>query len=516
MDPTTTKYMIKAKFRTDGTVEKPDVVGAVFGQTEGLLGNELDMRDLQKSARIGRVEVIIETKKGKSEGTIEVPSALEKVETAIIAAALEAIDRVGPCKAQIRVDAIKDVRGSRRGQVIERAKELLQLIVEDDSAQSSNLMDEVRSAVQVAEVVRYGKDKLWAGPAVAKSEDVILVEGRNDVLNLLRCGVKNAISVEGTGVPDSIVELCKERVTTIFVDGDRGGEMIARELLQSCEIDFVARAPATREVEEIPFKLVQKALNGRMAASQYASQLGVTALGSSKSKSGAKATKKAEEKPARGRGRKSDDDKEDKPSRGRGRSRKADDDEDDKPKRGRGRGRKSDDDEEDDKPSRGRGRGRSRRDDDEDDEDDKPKRGRGRGRKSDDEEEDDKPSRGRGRGRSSDDDKPSRGRSRAKRDLAPELQAAREILDDIGGSLKAVILDQDGKELKKGIAVRELADTLRSSKDKIGSIVFDGVVTQRLLDIAAEKEIARVVGVKVGNVSKAPEGVEVVTKAELE
>ena len=124
IDPNTTKYMIKAKLTADGIVEKPDVVGAIFGQTEGLLGDELDRRDLQKSGRIGRIEVDVQSKGGRSEGIVYVSSSLDQVETAILASALETIDRVGPCKAGIRVLGIEDVRGTKREQVVERAKEL--------------------------------------------------------------------------------------------------------------------------------------------------------------------------------------------------------------------------------------------------------------------------------------------------------------------------------------------------------------------------------------------------------
>src|SRR5438445_792931 len=122
IDPSTTKYLIQARLEAEGIVEKPDVVGAVFGQTEGLLGEELDLRDLQKSGRIGRIEVDVQSKKGRSEGTILIPSSLDQVETSILAAALETIDRVGPCKATIKVDKVEDTRVTKRNKIIERAR----------------------------------------------------------------------------------------------------------------------------------------------------------------------------------------------------------------------------------------------------------------------------------------------------------------------------------------------------------------------------------------------------------
>ena len=191
----------------DGIVDKPDVVGAIFGQTEGLLGDELDLRDLQKSGRIGRIEVDVQSKSGKSEGIVLVSSSLDQVETAILASALETIDRVGPCKAGMRVLGIEDVRVSKREQVVERAKELLNDLIKQSKGKSSDLTESIRQSIQVEEITTYGKDHCPAGPAVKDSEAIIIVEGRSDVLNLLRAGVKNAIAVEGTNIPEAVQEL---------------------------------------------------------------------------------------------------------------------------------------------------------------------------------------------------------------------------------------------------------------------------------------------------------------------
>ena len=60
----TTKYIINAQFEVDGVVEKPDVVGAIFGQTEGLLGEDLDLRELQKTGRIGRIDISVKSRNG--------------------------------------------------------------------------------------------------------------------------------------------------------------------------------------------------------------------------------------------------------------------------------------------------------------------------------------------------------------------------------------------------------------------------------------------------------------------
>jgi DNA primase len=269
IDPSTTKYMIKATIKADGVVEKSDVVGAIFGQTEGLLGDELDLRELQRSARVGRIEVELESKNGKSEGTISLPTSLDKVETVILAAAFESIDRVGPCKATIKVDEVEDVRVSRRKSVIERAKTLLNEVIEKGKIEGESIADTVRQAVQVEEITNFGTDHCPAGPNIEQSDAIIIVEGRRDVLNLLKYGIKNVIAVGGTNVPRTVADLTKEKITTVFVDGDRGGELILRELLQVADVDFVARAPQTREVEEIPQKLIMKSLKNKIPREQF-------------------------------------------------------------------------------------------------------------------------------------------------------------------------------------------------------------------------------------------------------
>ena len=269
LDPTTVKYLIKAKILTDGVVEKPDVVGAIFGQTEGLLGEELDLRDLQKSGRIGRIEVNIESKKGKSDGEIIVPSSLDKVETSILASSLETIDRVGPCKAKIEVIKVEDVRVEKRNRIIVRAKQLLTKLIEETKTQGFGITETVRDAVHVEEITSYGPDKSPAGPNIDTSDAIIIVEGRSDVLNLLKYGIKNAIAVEGTSIPKSIQELSKAKIVTAFVDGDRGGNLILKELLQIAEVDFVTTAPPNSEVEELTYKQVVKALRNKIPVEQY-------------------------------------------------------------------------------------------------------------------------------------------------------------------------------------------------------------------------------------------------------
>ncbi|RLF36790.1 MAG: DNA primase [Thermoplasmata archaeon] len=373
IDPATTKYLIKAHIKADGIIEKSDVVGAIFGQTEGLLGDELDLRELQRSARVGRIEVELESKNGKSEGTITLPTSLDKVETVILAAAFESIDRVGPCKATITATQVEDVRVVRRKQVIERAKELLNQVMEEGKIEGESIADTVRQAVQVEEITNYGPDHCPAGPNIEKSDAIIIVEGRRDVLNLLKYGIKNVIAVGGTNIPKTVIDLTKERISTAFVDGDRGGELILKELLQTADIDFVARAPATREVEEIPQKLIMKALKNKIPAEQYAEMYDI------------KIEKKEEKEPSAAVAALRKEKKEEKP-------------------------------------------------------------------KAEEESKKEK-----------------------EKIISDKQKTYGKILKEISGSLKAVLFDKNGKEIKK-IPVRELTDSLKKSNN-ISTVVCDGIMT---------------------------------------
>jgi len=293
IDPTSSKYLIRASIRANGVVNKSDVVGAVFGQTEGLLGDELDLRDLQKSGRMGRVEVEIKSDKGKSVGEIVISSSMDQVETSVFAAALETVERVGPCKATVKITTLEDSRSSKREIIIDRARTLLINLIKDSRGAGSTITDTVRQVLQTEEIVRF-KGKLPAGPNVDTSDAVIVVEGRGDVLNLLRHGIKNAVAVEGTNIPKEVVALSKERTVTAFVDGDRGGEMIIQELLQVAEIDFISRAPDNTEVEHLTHKQIMKSLRDKVSAELFMEQNKWSRPGSSgtKAKSSDKKTRR--------------------------------------------------------------------------------------------------------------------------------------------------------------------------------------------------------------------------------
>jgi DNA primase len=279
ISPVAAKYIVHTKIKIEGVVDRPDVIGAIFGQTEGLLGNDLELRELQRSGKIGRIEVNLNTVSGKTNGEIVIPSSLDKTETAIIAAALEIIQRIGPCNSKINIDKIEDVRVSKRQFVIERAKALLHDLTENTLPDSQELADEVSQSVRMMEVKSWGKENLPCGPAIQESEEMIIVEGRADVLIMLKHGFKNVISMNGSSVPKSIIELSKTKISTAFVDGDRGGDLNIRELVSVADIDFVSKAPDGKEVEELTKKEIHKALRGKITSEQAKLDLGFTENG---------------------------------------------------------------------------------------------------------------------------------------------------------------------------------------------------------------------------------------------
>jgi DNA primase len=414
----TTKYIIHTKIKADGIVERPDVVGAIFGQTEGLLGNDLDLRDLQKTGRIGRIEVNIRSSVGKSIGNIDIPSSLDKTETAILAASLETIDRIGPCMANIEIAKIEDIRHSKRKQIIERAKYILTDMFDDSWPESQEITDEVKEAARIEELTFYGKDNIPCGPNVATSDAIIVVEGRADVLNMLKYGIKNAIEVGGTNAPQTVIDLCKKKKVTAFTDGDRGGELIIKELLQVADIDFIARAPDGKGVEELVQKEIVKSLRQKIPVEQAMDRY---QIGGRRARP-IPQSKQREERPEI-----------------RQRVVKA--------------------------PVA------------------KPRLA----------------------------ERPRRRPEQTTPTIANEFKTH---MNELHGTLSARFLDKNKKVIKE-VTVRDLANSMKDVDNRVKSIVFDGVVTQRLVDIATGKEIQDIIGAKIGNITKVPVDLNISSTGEL-
>jgi DNA primase len=399
VDIGTAKYVIHSKVSASGIVEKPDVVGAIFGQTEGLLGPDLDLRELQRTGRIGRIEVNISSKGGKTEGTIMIPSSLDKVETAILAASLETIEQVGPCESKVGITKIEDVRVSKRKMIIDRAKNILATMVDEITPDTVEITEEVDRTLRQSEITSYGPSKLPAGPHIDNSDAIIVVEGRADVLTLLKHGIKNAIGVEGTNIPKTVTELIRKKTTTVFVDGDRGGDLIIKELSQLGDLDFIARAPNGKEVEDLTKKELFKALRNKVPAEQVVGS-------SSKASEPAPpktAAKKVEKKEVKV---------------------KAED------------------------------------------------------------------------------------KSNSK------VETFKNLFKDLSGTFKAYLLDEESNIIKE-VAVRDLASALQNSKEKVSVVIFDGVITQRLVEISSKKEVGYLIGAKIGNIVKKPTQIKLLTASDI-
>ena len=571
IDPNATKYMVKAKITADGIIDRPDVVGAIFGQTEGLLGDELDLRDLQKSGRIGRIEVETVTKGGKSEGIIYMSSSLDQVETVILASALETVDRVGPCKASVHVLGIEDVRVTKREKVVERAKELLNELMKQSEGSSTNLMNSVKQSVQVEEITTYGPDRCPAGPNVKDSEAIIIVEGRSDVLNLLKAGIKNAIAVEGTNIPKTVQELSRERVVTAFTDGDRGGELILRELFQVAEVDFVARAPRAHEVEELSAKQIVKCLRNKVPGDQYMEMNNLSfeernfeELDSFEPEG----DYRRDRKDRHDRDKRDRRDREDRHGRDERREERREE------RRDRDEHRKERfNNEALDKYRKKREERQEREERIEKEmeaipdtydevpevvneelaveehyeepaeetvkdfeEEEKPKKSTKRKKDSEEPEEpvveepaeevpvvepveepvpepeepvvEEKPK----------ETKKARSLKGKKlitdKVLTPEQEALRDMLLELSTTHNAKVLDADNNVIRQ-VAVKSLVNSLKEDEDEVAAIVFDGVISQRIIDVSSEKGIKTVVGTRKGNISKMPADVTIWTKEDL-
>ena len=260
-DTSTTKYEIRALFEIDGVVEKPDIIGGLYGQLDGLLSENLDIRELQKTGRIGRINVELSSSKGKTKGKIIIPSSLQRMETAILAAAVETVDRVGPCSCKIHLEEIVDIRIKKRQSIVDRASEIIREWDQNVSPFSSTVSLEVEKPSKVSQIMNIGKEGFSAGQSFEKEKKVILVEGRADVVNLLKYGIDNTIAVDGTSISPKLVDLIKKKTVTAFLDGDRGGDLILKELLQVSHVEYVARAPEGKEVEDLNEKETKKALD---------------------------------------------------------------------------------------------------------------------------------------------------------------------------------------------------------------------------------------------------------------
>ena len=245
------KYHVKLSFEVDGLVERNDMIGAIFGQTEGLFGPENDLNELQRVSKVGRIEVILSTTASTTSGDILIPMSTNIDTCSLIAASIESIDKVGPFNCKFKMETIDDIRAKKKDEIAKRAKEIKQQWKTRAVSEGDTVLKDVHEG-RTGKIDSYGPSKLSCGSGIKTSDWIILVEGRADVINLLRAGYDNMLAIEGARIDESIKEICSAKATVVaFLDGDRSGGFILRELKSMVPIDYELRADPGIEVEEL-------------------------------------------------------------------------------------------------------------------------------------------------------------------------------------------------------------------------------------------------------------------------
>ena len=244
------KYHVKLEFEVDGIVEKADIIGAIFGQTEGLLGPEMNLNELQKVSKVGRIEVNVDTKSNTTKGDALLPMSTDISTAALISAAIESIDKVGPFQGKFLLVGIDDIRAIKKKVIVDRAKKIIQEWATKTISEGEEMLRDVYDASKPGKLTTFGKAQLACGTGVFDSPYIILVEGRADVINLLRAGFDNSIAIEGAKIDETITNLTSGKKVIAFLDGDRAADLILKELQGLVKIDKVLRAPDGKEVEE--------------------------------------------------------------------------------------------------------------------------------------------------------------------------------------------------------------------------------------------------------------------------
>jgi len=474
-ESSTTKYMIYADFNIDGVVEKPDVVGALFGQTEGLLSEHLELRELQKGGRVGRIQVSLSIRGGKTKGSLSIPSSLDKVETSILAAAVETVDRIGPCNAKISIRKIEDVREEKRKQIISRASDLLKKWDSKVAHESSELHDEVVKAARVGGITSYYG--LPAGPELEDSDTIIIVEGRADIIACMKAAINNTLAVEGASIPKKVSELSKKRTAIAFLDGDRGGDLIFKELLMFADVDYIARAPVGKEVEDLGPKEIVEQLSKKVPIenAKFITEIRANNLLDKAIKR--KANKKASREkqaiaPAAPAARAAPANRQ--PVRTEAPARSA-------------------------APARTERQPYSRR-----------PSGPRDSRSSYSRRPSDRDRRG-----------PPRDRRSDRREYVP-----RRTFDRVPEALLPLVKEVEGKDKQEGhfydakskvvkkVPVEKIYEEIKKYRKSISKIVFDGIITQRLIDLCKEKEVEELIGAKASEIKIKPVKPKVYTFAE--
>ncbi len=454
------KYEILANYEVQGVVEKPDIVGAIFGQCEGLLGEDMDLKELQQSGKIGRIEITVKKGKGTTMGEIVIPSSLDQVKTSILAATVETVEKVGPFEAKVKVTNIGDTRKEKRENITDRAKELLKTMQKFEGAESNEIAQNIKTEIRTEKIINY--NGLQAGPEVDSNPEIIVVEGRADVLKLLKFGINNAVAMNGGNIDAPLIGLCKQKVVTVLIDGDRGGELNAKKLGSLTKVDFVAKAPDGKEVEELEQKEILQSLKRKVPFAEAFT--------------GREAAPMAEDTRMGFR----PDFRPRHENRGFGRrdNYRGNFQQNGFAPRHENRGFGGRDNFRNSRPMRG-DRSFGRRDNFGGNFNQRFERN--------------------GFGQGGYMSNPIQ-QAPIQEPIPEEIKTMQKDFDKLKGKSKARLLDEKNKKIKD-VEVKDLLETLQKSKKKVGTIMFDGIITNRLVEAAESKEVTTIIGVKRGNIN---------------
>jgi DNA primase len=447
------KYEVLANYEVKGVVEKPDIVGAIFGQCEGLLGEDMDLKELQQAGKIGRIEITVNKGKGTTSGEVIIPSSLDQVKTSILAATIETVEKVGPFEAKVKVLKIGDTRKEKRDVITDRAKELLKRMQKFEGVESSELAAEIKTDLRTEKIINL--NGLQAGPEVANAPEIIVVEGRADVLKLLSYGIKNAVAMNGGNIDTPLIALCKEKTVTVLIDGDRGGELNVKKLASLTKVDFVAKAPDGKEVEELVQKEILLALKRRVPLKD--------AFG----------------------GKENFEEQNHYPQRN-----------DFRPTFQRREFGSHDNY----RPNHFTGRDNYRSQSFS-----QPRRDNRSPRPFNTQHDNYRPNHFTGRDNYRPNFKPreeifNTPKIETPQTIPKEVEKLRKVFEKLKGKSKATLLDAKKKKIKE-VDVKDLLTEVQTSKKKVDTIMFDGIITNRLIEAANAKGITTIIGVKKGNIT---------------
>jgi len=473
------KYEVLANYEVQGVVEKPDIVGAIFGQCEGLLGEDMDLKELQQAGKIGRIEITVNKGKGTTSGEVIIPSSLDQVKTSILAATIETVEKVGPFEAKVKVLKIGDTRKEKRDVIADRAKELLKHMQKFEGVESSELAQEIKSDIRTEKIINL--DGLQAGPEVANSSEIIVVEGRADVLKLLSYGINNAVAMNGGNIDTPLIALCKLKTVTVLIDGDRGGELNVKKLASLTKVDFVAKAPDGKEVEELMQKEILQALKKKVPFSEAFSAK------ESSSEQTQNFPQRNDFRPNFERRDFHNNNRDNfRPNNFQGRDnfrpqpfgQNRHDDRSPRPFQGRDNFRPNFERRDNFRPNFNNGPRDNFR----------PNHFNG------------------GRDNFRPNFQPQGGeivntpRVELPQEIPKDVEKLRKVFEKLKGKSKATLLDSKKKKIKE-VDVKDLLKEVQDSKKKVDTVMFDGIITNRLIEAAGAKGVSTIIGVKKGNIT---------------